>query len=657
MTLFANIMVSVQPFQLIMSKVHSISLFSAKKQKIPQVVGHYVGRGKLSDIPDEIINSNNYEPVPGWGENGRPVAIPSKDVFKMQQLFQINQFNLLVSDGISLNRSLPDVRNSFCKEHEYPIDLPTTSVVIVFYNEAWSVLLRTVWSIINRSSHQLVKEIILVDDGSDRAYLLDELDTYIKSINFPVRVLRLGERKGLVPARLLGAQHATGDVLTFLDAHCECSEGWLPPLLSRIKENRRKVVCPVIDIISDDNFGYVKSAEFHWGAFNWQLHFRWYQISDKEIERRRKDPAKPFRTPAMAGGLFSIDRGYFNELGSYDSEMKIWGGENLEMSIRVWQCGGEIEIAPCSHVGHLFRKSSPYTFPGGINDILDKNLIRVASVWMDEWSDLFYNFNKNAALLRDNTDVNDRIELRRKLRCHSFEWYLRTVWPEHFFPMHDRFFGRIQIVGSRPTHNFQTLVHQLANKRFYSSLSPEGKLDALITLLNERHFELEPMLQHVNPALCFRKPKSNNTLHQPFGELTLAPCSYGADLIAEMFVLTPDGRIMTDDNMCLQAPTIEESSRNSLFMKRARKKVKVTQCSGSTALQKWSFNVGTLQFVHSGTEYCLEADSTGIKVLDDLNAVKDADKMNIFVYLRECDTLSRLQKWVFLPVAWSGEIG
>ena len=52
-------------------------------------------------------------------------------------------------------------------------------------------------------------------------------------------------------------------------------------------------------------------------------------------------------------------------------------------------CGGNLEITLCSHVGHIFRKRSPYKWRTGVN-VVKKNSIRLAEVWMDEYSKYYY---------------------------------------------------------------------------------------------------------------------------------------------------------------------------------------------------------------------------------------------------------------------------
>jgi len=52
-------------------------------------------------------------------------------------------------------------------------------------------------------------------------------------------------------------------------------------------------------------------------------------------------------------------------------------------------CGGRLEIIPCSHVGHIFRKRSPYKWRSGVN-VLRRNSVRLAEVWMDEYAQYYF---------------------------------------------------------------------------------------------------------------------------------------------------------------------------------------------------------------------------------------------------------------------------
>lgn len=153
-------------------------------------------------------------------------------------------------------------------------------------------MLRTVHSIFNRTAKELIREIILVDDHSTLEELKDELQNYVSK--FPkIKLVRTTEREGLIRGRMLGAKHGTGDVLVFLDSHCEVNKEWLPPLLERIKDDRKTVVCPVIDIISSDTFEY-QSSPLVRGGFNWGLHFSWEAVPS-HLLAKPEDLTQPIR--------------------------------------------------------------------------------------------------------------------------------------------------------------------------------------------------------------------------------------------------------------------------------------------------------------------------------------------------------------------------
>lgn len=103
-------------------------------------------------------------------------------------------------------------------------------------------------------------------------------------------------------------------------------------------------------------------------------------------------------------------------------------------------CGGQLEIIPCSRVGHIFRKRQPYTFPGGVDQILVRNNMRLAEVWMDEFKEHYY-AKRPDIRRRTYGDISSRQELRKKLQCKTFKWYLENVYKELPLPNENLVYG------------------------------------------------------------------------------------------------------------------------------------------------------------------------------------------------------------------------
>lgn len=125
-----------------------------------------------------------------------------------------------------------------------------------------------------------------------------QLENYIKTFPVPVILVRANKRSGIVLAKLLAVRYAKvrvknksqtnrsnirfkkqkflqAPVVTFLDAHVECNEGWLEPLLAIVAEDRTAVATPVGDFITYDTFRVYKDNKSLYGIINWAFTFNW----------------------------------------------------------------------------------------------------------------------------------------------------------------------------------------------------------------------------------------------------------------------------------------------------------------------------------------------------------------------------------------------
>ncbi|NXQ04900.1 GLT15 acetylgalactosaminyltransferase, partial [Vidua macroura] len=377
------------------------------------------------------------------GPESQPLSLPLQDgqgaaAGERPLGLETHGFNEVLSERIALRRDLPEVRHPLCLQQKYDSSLPTASVIICFHDEAWSTLLRTVHSIMDTAPKAFLKDIILVDDLSQQGPLKSALSEYISKLD-GVKLIRSNKRLGVIRGRMLGAARATGDVLIFMDSHCECQKGWLEPLLARLSSSRNSVVSPVIDVIDWKTFQYYHSVGLHRGVFDWKLDFHWEPVPEHE-EKVRQSPISPIRQCALlssAAKLYSLvlfDNSALTSLPQTNPRI------TLQLSfILTWLCGGSVEIIPCSRVGHVYRNHFPRAF--SYEDAIVRNRIRIAETWLGSFKENFYKHDTVAYLIskvktsvmvcfREKPDCSERLQLQKRLGCRNFQWFLSNVYPE-----------------------------------------------------------------------------------------------------------------------------------------------------------------------------------------------------------------------------------
>jgi glycosyltransferase involved in cell wall biosynthesis len=354
------------------------------------------------------------------------LAVQGMTLLLMKSFSDFHSFSQL-----GFSRDLPGSRE-FSMITNNARELKTLSVILPCANEGIFAV-NTARSIGEKTPKDVLHEIIVVDDGST-----PPLENFFKENgadvleNYPVKFVRHETFTGLINAKKQGGDRATGDVLAFLDCHVaprdyESDHTWAHGIMQRISGNYKRVVVPSITDLDPHTWTEIgKPAGIAKCYLSLDVDFRWFDSENDFV-------------PIMSGGLLAMSRQWWIETGGYDETMVGWGGENIDQSLRIWLCGGEIVQATDSHVAHMWRlpnndfTKAKYKVPEGS---VATNRYRAALAWFDDYIEKVHAFSTFSKFVHPTSaplpNVDSILEVKNRLQCQPFQWFLER-FPDVYF--------------------------------------------------------------------------------------------------------------------------------------------------------------------------------------------------------------------------------
>ncbi|GFR77829.1 polypeptide N-acetylgalactosaminyltransferase [Elysia marginata] len=165
------------------------------------------------------------------------------------------------------------------------------------------------------------------------------------------------------------------------------------------------------------------------GGIDWSLQFHWIEVHSKSRSSPSSDFTMPIKSPIQSGAVFAVRRDFFSWLGKYDSSIGATGVEDIDLSLRAWLCGGQVDIVPCSRVG-LIQTSRKQL---GVQRVPFSTYLmgakKVAELWLDEYKRFFYAVRPSARM-QPLSNLTSSRRLREKNKCGGFKWFLSSVYPQ-----------------------------------------------------------------------------------------------------------------------------------------------------------------------------------------------------------------------------------
>jgi GT2 family glycosyltransferase len=218
---------------------------------------------------------------------------------------------------------------------------PDASVVIPVFNRAR--LLDNVLGGLARQRTSSSFDVTVVDDGSD-----EDIETVVSAWSTDLDVAYLRQERdgrGAGRARNLGASRSHGQVLFFLDADCIPDPRYIEGHLALhrkavnlvVTASRRHIDRAVSHGDLDRFEDLLEEAGVEGGTDAESiLPDDWRRVFFRRNQALMLGDAA-FR--AVAGGLMSVHRRRFDEVGGFDPAFRSWGGEDTELGWRLWNAG------------------------------------------------------------------------------------------------------------------------------------------------------------------------------------------------------------------------------------------------------------------------------------------------------------------------------
>ncbi|MFM9278142.1 glycosyltransferase family 2 protein [Paenibacillus jiagnxiensis] len=229
-------------------------------------------------------------------------------------------------------------------------------------------------------------EVIVVDDASvDNC--CDFLLEYKSSspINF-IKTNGVGSSN----ARNVGAEAAKGEYFVFCDAHLFFEDYWLDNLLEPLFGGEADAVVPII-APHDKSHIRATGQTLNMEKFRATWNYNYEDLQEVAI---------------LPGGCLAIPKTVFLDVNGFERGFRVWGFEDIELSIKLWLFGYRCCVQPKSKVLHVFRKVFPYKMSV---DFSDYNMMRLAySHFSEERIKKCENFIRRPEITKDL--INDVLE-------------------------------------------------------------------------------------------------------------------------------------------------------------------------------------------------------------------------------------------------------